>query len=54
MDGNFQYYRFAKNKDPEGAIYPGDNAENSHYWSISPDEVIYYPGSMCIYHFLYT
>ncbi|KAI7846747.1 hypothetical protein BDC45DRAFT_576730 [Circinella umbellata] len=36
----FMYYRFAKNKDPEGAIYPGDDAENSHYWSISPDEAL--------------
>ncbi|KAI7847466.1 hypothetical protein BDC45DRAFT_575794 [Circinella umbellata] len=45
MDGNFQHRRFARNKDPEGVVYPGDDAENSRYWSISPDETIHYPGS---------
>ncbi|KAG2216082.1 hypothetical protein INT45_005840, partial [Circinella minor] len=30
---------------PEGVVYPGDDGENSRYWSINPDEAIHYPGS---------
>ncbi|KAG2210432.1 hypothetical protein INT45_012182 [Circinella minor] len=45
MDSNFQHHRFARNKDPEGVVYPGDDGENSRYWSIVPDEAIHYPGS---------
>ena len=51
MDGNFQHRRFARNKDPEGVVYPGDDGENSRYWSINPDEAIHYPGSVCVYYF---
>ncbi|KAG2214826.1 hypothetical protein INT45_009800 [Circinella minor] len=45
MDGNFQHRRFARNKDPEGVVLPGDDAENSRYWNINPNEAIHYPGS---------
>ncbi|KAI7847502.1 hypothetical protein BDC45DRAFT_575766 [Circinella umbellata] len=32
MDGNFQHRHFARNKDLEGVVYPGDDGENnSHY-----------------------
>ena len=46
MDGNFQHRRFARNKDPEGVVFPGDDDENGRYWSINPDETIQYPGSV--------
>ncbi|KAG2221820.1 hypothetical protein INT45_013316 [Circinella minor] len=45
MDSNFQHRRFARNKDPEGVVFPRDDAENSRYWNINPDKAIHYPGS---------
>ncbi|KAG2214177.1 hypothetical protein INT45_000313 [Circinella minor] len=45
MEGDFQYRSCARNKAPEGIVYPGNDAESSHYWSISLDEAAHYPGS---------